>query len=124
MMSNSPSPFDPIAVVVDWLDACRERRLADLVDLYDPAATIDCCTGDHFEGHAGLLRYWTPKLENPSAGAFLLNEVQAQGAEVRLDYCDYDGRAVRTTFRFDAVGKILHTSCSTAGRDGASRAVA
>jgi len=30
--------FDPIGTVVDWIDACRQRSLAALVDLYDDAA--------------------------------------------------------------------------------------
>lgn len=32
--------FDPVAVVVDWLDACRTRRLGDLLDLYDAKASF------------------------------------------------------------------------------------
>jgi hypothetical protein len=33
-MSNMPKDFDAIAVVVDWLDACRKRDLGALLDLY------------------------------------------------------------------------------------------
>jgi hypothetical protein len=33
-MSHSPDAFDPVAIVVDWLDACRQRRLSDLLELY------------------------------------------------------------------------------------------
>ena len=34
--------FDPLAVIVDWLDACRSRALKALLDLYDERATLDC----------------------------------------------------------------------------------
>jgi len=32
-MSNAPDGFDAIGVVVDWIDACKQRRLDDLLDL-------------------------------------------------------------------------------------------
>ena len=35
--------FDPMGLVIDWLDACKERRLSSLIDLYDESATLDCC---------------------------------------------------------------------------------
>ena len=47
-MSSTKDSFDPIGVVVDWLDACRERQLPVLIDLYDDAAIIDCCQGGTF----------------------------------------------------------------------------
>ena len=37
-MSISPDTFDPLAVVVDWLDACRSGELA-LLNLYHERAT-------------------------------------------------------------------------------------
>ena len=33
--------FDPMGLVIDWLDACKERRLSSLIDLYDESATLD-----------------------------------------------------------------------------------
>ena len=33
--------FDPMGLVIDWLDACKERRLSSLIDLYDEIATLD-----------------------------------------------------------------------------------
>ena len=38
-MSNARDGFDAIGVVVDWIDACKQRRLGDLLDLYDATAT-------------------------------------------------------------------------------------
>jgi hypothetical protein len=35
VMSLTPHDFDPLAVVVDWLDACRSRDLNAVLELYD-----------------------------------------------------------------------------------------
>jgi hypothetical protein len=44
-MSISRDKFDPLALVVDWLDACRLGELNALLDLYDERATLECdCT--------------------------------------------------------------------------------
>ena len=34
--------FDQVALVIDWLDACRKRDLAALLDLYADDATFEC----------------------------------------------------------------------------------
>jgi hypothetical protein len=44
-MSGLEGGFDPVGVVIDWLDACRQRRLTDLLELYADQATLDCCGG-------------------------------------------------------------------------------
>ena len=67
-MSNSQGSFDPIGIVVDWLDACKERRLSTLVDLYDDGATVGCCDGGTFRGRSELERYWRPKLAHAATG--------------------------------------------------------
>jgi len=41
-MSTSPGTFDPLAVVSDWLDACRWGELDALLNLYDERATLEC----------------------------------------------------------------------------------
>ena len=69
-MSSSQGGFDPIGIIVDWLDACREGRLAALIDLYDDGAILDCCQGGTFRGRLGVERYWRSKLAHPAAGAF------------------------------------------------------
>jgi hypothetical protein len=48
-MSNARDGFDAIGVVVDWIDACKQRRLDDLLNLYDPWATVECCSGGRFK---------------------------------------------------------------------------
>ena len=69
-MSISRDEPDPIATVVDWLDACRSRRIHALLDLYDEAATLECaCDGTNsLTGRAALEAYWRPKLANALPG--------------------------------------------------------
>ena len=63
-MSNSPDKFDPLAVVVDWLDACRLGELDTLLDLYDEQATLECdCELVSLTGRKAIAAYWAPKLE-------------------------------------------------------------
>ena len=46
LMSTSADKFDPQAIVVDWLDACRTGELDALLNLYDDRATLECdCEG-------------------------------------------------------------------------------
>ena len=45
-VSGLPKDVDQIAVVVDWLDACRRRELGALLDLYASDASLECgCDG-------------------------------------------------------------------------------
>src|ERR1700742_5076393 len=118
-MSSSGTDFDPVGVVIDWLDACRQRRLADLLELYADQATLDCCDGGRFVGRSGLLRYWPAKLGAATPAAFELHEVLPVGDCVRLDYRDYDGTAVQTEFWFDDAGKIIRTLCVPREHKGA-----
>ena len=121
MISSEPR-FDPVGMVIDWLDACRERRLADLLELYAEHATLDCCDGSRFVGREGLLRYWPAKLRLAVDAAFELEEIFPEGERVRLDYRDFDGELVRTEFWFDRIGKISRTSCVPASRRRAKAA--
>jgi hypothetical protein len=109
---------DPMATVVDWLDACRGRRICALLDLYDEAATLECaCDGPaSLTGRAALEAYWRPKLTNPSPGSFSMNDVTADGESVILDYQNYEGKPVRIRFHFNDAGKILHTRCGPLSR--------
>ena len=112
-MSISRDESDPMATVVDWLDACRGRRIYALLDLYDEAATLECaCDGPtSLTGRAALEAYWRPKLTDPSPGSFSMDDMTADAEGVILDYQSYDGRPVRIHFRFNDAGKILHTRC-------------
>ncbi len=106
--------FDRIALVVDWLDACRNRDLAALLDLYADDAKLDCrCGGIEVrEGRAALEAYWRPRLEARAPGAFGLVEIAPTADGVVLDYLNQDGKPVRISFAFTRDGKIGQTGCT------------
>ena len=45
-MTDLAEDFDQVALVVDWLDACRNRDLAALLDLYADDAMFECGCGE------------------------------------------------------------------------------
>lgn len=105
--------FDQIAVVVDWLDACRARDLEALLDLYAQDAILECACNDQkiFKGRADLASYWRPRLGDFSPTAFGLDEITPDAEGVVLDYISFEGKPVRIHFTFDGDGKILQTRC-------------
>lgn len=111
------SAFDPVAVVVDWLDACRARCLDGLLNLYDAEASLQCaCGGPYiYQGREDLARYWSPRLEQAVPHAFSLTELVPDGTDdrpgVMLDYVGYDGKPIRIRFRFTKAGRIGKTVC-------------
>jgi hypothetical protein len=115
--------FDPVAVVVDWLDACRARNLDGLLNLYDAKASLQCaCDGPYiYQGHEDLARYWSPRLQKAVPHAFGLTELFPDNSDDRpgvvLDYVGYDGKPVRIRFRFTKVGKIAQTVCRPLRQD-------
>jgi len=110
-MSDARDGFDAVGIVVDWVDACRERRLEALLDLYDDAATVECCEGGTFQGRFEMERYWRPRLAKAANDAFEIDELTPEGGGVSLDYRGYNGVLVRTFFQFTGVGKIRRTAC-------------
>jgi hypothetical protein len=111
-MSKARYGFDAIGVVVDWIDACRARQLEDLLDLYDIAASVECCEGGNFLGRAAMAQYWRPRLARAVANAFEIDVLMPFDGGVSLDYRGYDGMPVRTLFRFTDTGKISQTVCA------------
>jgi hypothetical protein len=111
-MSDARDGFDAIGVVVDWIDACKQRRLDDLLNLYDATATVECCEGGSFQGRPEMERYWRPRLARAGAGAFEIDALFPEADGVVLDYRGYDGVPVRTHFRFTNRGKISLTACA------------
>jgi SnoaL-like protein len=109
-----PNDFDQIAIVVDWLDACRRRDLDALLDLYAPEASMECrCGGATVnEGRAHLASYWGPRLGAFAPNAFGLEEIEPTPDGVQLDYVSHEGLPVRMVFRFTGEGKILRTHCA------------
>jgi hypothetical protein len=112
------SAFDPIALVVDWLDSCRARCLDGLLNLYDAKASLQCaCDGPYiYQGHEDIARYWSPRLDKAVPHAFGLTELSIDDSDekpsVVLDYIGYDGKPVRICFRFTTAGKIAQTVCT------------
>lgn len=114
-MSDVLKDFDPIAVVVDWLDACRRRELAALLDLYSGEASLECaCEGITIHGRAALEAYWRPRLDAFAPNAFGLEEIEPAADGVVLDYSNHAGKPVRIVFNFSSDGKIRQTRCNPA----------
>ena len=112
-MSNMPEDFDPIAVVVDWLDACRRRDLVALLDLYGGEASLECaCDGIDIHGRGALEAYWSPRLDAFVPTAFGLEEIAPTPDGVVLDYSSSEGKPVRIEFKFAPNGKIGRTRCA------------
>ena len=110
--------FDQIALVVDWLDACRKRDLTTLLDLYADDATLECrCgRGSVSEGRAELESYWRPRLDALAPTAFGLEEITPTSEGVVLDYLSHEGEPVRIAFTFSRDARILRTACAPAGQ--------
>jgi hypothetical protein len=109
--------FDPIGVVVDWLDACRARRLDDLLDLYDASGSLRCaCSGPFiYQGRDNLFRYWLVRLERSVPHAFTLMDLEMiDEPSLRMSYIGYDGRPVEARFSFTNAGKIADMRCNAA----------
>jgi ketosteroid isomerase-like protein len=109
--------FDQIALVVDWLDACRNRDLTKLLDLYADDAMLECrCGGVKVsEGRAELEAYWRPRLDALAPTAFGLEEITPTTEGVVLDYLSHEGEPVRIAFTFSRDAKILRTACAPTG---------
>ena len=110
--------FDKVALVVDWLDACRNRDLAALLDLYADDAKLECQCGEVkvSEGRAELESYWRPRLGALAPTAFGLEEIMPTAEGVVLDYLSHEGKPVRIAFTFSRDAKIQRTACAPAGQ--------
>ena len=103
--------FDEMAVVVDWIDAFKNRHLDALLDLYEDTATIECCEGGVFQGRPAVEQYWEPKLSRSRSGSLEIHALFPERDGVSLDYRGYDEKPVRTFFLFSETGKIRMTAC-------------
>jgi ketosteroid isomerase-like protein len=112
-MADLADDFDQIALVVDWLDACRNRDLTALLDLYAEDARLECrCGGANVsEGRAELESYWRPRLDALAPAAFGLQEIAPTPEGVVLDYLSHEGEPVRMAFTFSRDAKIQRTAC-------------
>jgi ketosteroid isomerase-like protein len=110
--------FDQIAIVVDWLDACRAGDLEALLDLYAQDASLECACNDReiVRGRTELAAYWRPRLGAFSPTAFGLDEITPDVEGVVLHYISFEGKPVRILFAFDDNGKIMKTLCEPSAR--------
>lgn len=114
-----PQDFDQIAIVVDWLDACRAGDLEALLDLYAQDASLECACNarEILRGRTELASYWRSRLGEFSPNAFGLNEITPEVGGVVLYYIGFEGKPVRMLFAFDGNGRIMKTRCEpSAGR--------
>jgi hypothetical protein len=117
LMPTLPETFDPLAVVVDWFDACRSGDLDALGDLFDEEATLECDREySILVGREAIVAYWGAKLERRSGSAFTLDDLAPANFGAQVDYRNDKGEAARIHFHFNNLGKILHTSCRSRWR--------
>ena len=117
-MADLADDFDQVALVVDWLDACRNRDLTALLDLYADDAKLECQCGEVkvSEGRAELESYWRPRLGALAPTAFGLEEITPTAEGVVLDYLSHEGKPVRIAFTFSRDAKIQRTACAPVGQ--------
>ena len=80
------TPWDPMAVAVDWLDAYRAARINQMVGMHSPDAVIECACGGRkiIHGQEGIAAYWRHRfIEMP---AFDLEDLQTDGGVVVISY--------------------------------------
>ena len=83
-MMKIQGEFDPLAVVIDWLDACRSGGLVVLLDLYDDLAILECdCERVSLTGRHAIAAYWALKLETKQLAAFTLDNMALTDEGVR-----------------------------------------
>lgn len=99
---------DPIGLAMDWLETCRSQQAAALCELYAETATLECeCDGSvQLIGRADILEYWRPKLAVPPPRPFRLEQIWPDAQGVALVYRCREPTLIRTSFQFDATGKI------------------
>jgi hypothetical protein len=78
--------FDPMAAVVDWLDAYRSGDLESILGLYSDIATIDCGCGGAttINGRDALRAYWEQRLRDSPAAD--LDDLQPARDGVAVTY--------------------------------------
>lgn len=123
-MTNFQADYDPIGVIVDWLDACRAADLHTLLKLYDSDATLECrCEGRTFHGVAEIEGYWRQKLSSKVAEGFVLDDIRPVSDGLDVLYFGFEGKPLHINFKFSEEGKITSSVCGPLrGRSGAQEA--
>ena len=102
--------FDPMAAVIDWLDAYRSGVLEDTLALYADDATVECgCGGTTLiTGRHALRAYWEQRLSSHPASE--LKDLRPVLDATAITYV-CNGKPVRAAFEFNADGEIVHQRC-------------
>ena len=88
-----PKDFDPIAAVVDWLDACRRRDLSGLLDLYAADASLECACDGATPKVSPRMGFWLPTVTPFSLG---VRPPNTGGPPTRwIKRCDWGARPSR-----------------------------
>ena len=106
--------FDPLVVASNWLDACKARRLAEVIDFFAEDATLECaCASDGiFFGRDDLETYWRPRLADPSPMLFEFEQVWLDATGASLAYRSHDRKIIQIHFSFNDLGKIEWSRCA------------
>ena len=102
------TPFDPMAVAVDWLDAYRAARINQIVGMHDPDAVIECACGGRkiIHGQEGIAAHWRQRfIEMP---ALELEDLHVDGGAVVISYRTSSGIVQAL---LDIAGDGLITRC-------------
>jgi hypothetical protein len=106
-VSDLRADYDPIGVIVDWLDACRAADLKTLVALYDANATLECkCEGKTYHGASEIECYWQPKLSTQVKDGFVLDDIHPANDGIAVRYLGFEGKPLQIVFEFSEGGKI------------------
>jgi ketosteroid isomerase-like protein len=102
--------FDPMAAVVDWLDAYRSGDLNAIFALYADDAEIQCgCSGEtSVSGSSAIRAYLEQRLRDFRAEE--LEDLQPADDGAAISYLS-EGRRVRGSFEFNSHGKISFQRC-------------
>ena len=108
-VGRTMSSFDPMAAVVDWLDAYRAATLS-IVDLYAPDAVLECgCNGQATViGRRALTEYWRQPFDEKPSGE--LQSLQVAGDMIVVSY-EVPGGIVQATIKFNDAGLIIRSQC-------------
>jgi hypothetical protein len=103
------STFDPMAAVIDWLDAYRAGSLS-IVDSYTSDAVLECrCSGmEAVRGRDAITNYWARRFAERPAGELV--DLQPIKNAIVVSYRVPDG-LVQATLYFDGSGRIARSVC-------------
>lgn len=102
--------FDPMAVAVDWLDACRAGDIDAILALHAEDAVVHCgCSGAQtITGREALRAYWINHLRNYPAGT--LDDLNPSDHGTVISYLTSTG-VMSAALAFDASGRIKVMDC-------------